>query len=133
MARNLNPFIGKPKAVGETVLVTDMYFGEQKTSSGIILTNDDGKTRGIYPRWARVYNKGPKNEDEFVAGQWILIKHGRWTRSFTFDDGESEVELRMIDPEAILAYSIEKPESVQLGAEYSDGSSATVDPSLFAN
>ncbi len=32
----------------DQVLVTDMQFGEQKTSGGIILGDDDGKTRGIY-------------------------------------------------------------------------------------
>ena len=119
MAQNLNAIKGKPRALGDKVLVSDMYFGEQTTASGIVLTNDDGKTRGIYPRWGRVYDKGPDNNDKFTIGLWILIEHVRWTRGFLVDDDQQEIELRMVDPEAILAYSQEKPNSVQLGSEYS--------------
>ena len=46
----------------------------------LLLQDDDGTTRGIYPRWAKVYSKGPDNKDEFQVGDWILIMHGRWTR-----------------------------------------------------
>jgi hypothetical protein len=126
MAKNLNAFVGKPRALGERVLVSDMYFGEQTTASGIVLSNDDGTTRGIYPRWAKVYDKGSDNTDPFSQGQWILIEHGRWTRGFLVNDGKQELELRMVDPEAILAYTDEKPDSVQLGFEYSNGSTATI-------
>jgi len=126
MAQNLNALVGKPKAIGKRVLVSDMYFGEQTTASGIVLSNDNGKVRGIYPRWAKIYNKGKENKDPFDKGQWVLIEHGRWTRGFLVNDGEQEIELRMVDPEAILAYADEKPESVQLGSEYSTGDVATI-------
>ena len=131
MALNLNTIKGTPRAVGNRVLVTDMYFGEQKTKGGIILGNDDGKTRGIYPRWAKVYSKGPDNKDDYEIGQWILIEHGRWTRAMLIDDGDSEKEVRMVEAESILAYSDEKPDSVQIGSEYADGEHATIDPSSF--
>ena len=58
MALNLNAVKGTPRAFGENVLVSDMHFGEQTTAGGIILGDDDGTTRGIYPRWGRVYSKG---------------------------------------------------------------------------
>lgn len=132
MAKNLNSIKGKPRAIQDRVLVSDMHFGEQKTASGIILTNDDGKTRGIYPRWGRVYSKGPKNNDPYSAGNWILVEHGRWTRAMNIDDGEQEIEIRMVDPECILAWSEEKPEGLQIGSEYSDGP-ADIDPSVFIN
>ena len=45
------------KAVGNRVIVSDMEFGEQVTKGGIILRSDDGTTRGIYPRWGRVFRK----------------------------------------------------------------------------
>lgn len=122
---------GKPKAIGNRVLVTDMHFGEQKTKTGIVLSNDDGTTRGIYPRWCRVYSKGPENNDEYEIGQWILVEHGRWTRSFNMDDGTGEKDFRMVETESVLAYSDEKPDDAQMGAEYSDGEHATVDPSAF--
>jgi co-chaperonin GroES (HSP10) len=129
----INAIQGKPRAIGNRVLVTDMYFGEQKTKSGIVLSNDDGKTRGIYPRWAKVYSKGPDNNDEYVVGHWILVVHGRWTRSFKLNDGSGENDYRMVETESILAYSVEKPSEISLGAEYSDGQHATVDPSAFIN
>lgn len=133
MAININAIKGKPSAIGNRVVVTDMYFGEQKTKSGIVLTNDDGQTRGIYPRWAKVYSKGPKNHEDYKVGDWILVEHGRWTRGFNLDDGECEREFRMVETESVLAYSKEKPEDVQMGAEYADGEHATVDPSAFVN
>ena len=128
---NINAIKGTPRAIGNRVLVTDMYFGEQTTAGGIILTNDDGKTRGIYPRWAKVYSKGPQNKDPYSVGEWILVEHGRWTRGIKLETNEGELEVRMVEAESILAYSNEKPESVSIGAEYSDGEHATVDPSAF--
>ena len=133
MAQNLKAIKGTPRAVGNRVLVTDMHFGEQVTKGGIILGNDDGKTRGIYPRWAKVYSKGPLNKDQYDVGQWILIEHGRWTRSMLLEAEEGEIEVRMVDADCVLAFSDEKPESVSIGAEYSDGQHATIDPSSFVN
>ena len=134
MARNINTIKGTPRAVGNRVLVTDMYFGEQKTKGGIILGDDDGKTRGIYPRWGKVYSKGPDNKDDYNIGDWILIEHGRWTRSLKLETAnDGEIEIRMIEAESVLAYSDEKPDGVQIGAEYADGQAATIDPSSFVN
>ena len=36
--------------------------------------------RGIYPRWGKVFRKGPKNSEPHEEGQWALVEHGRWTR-----------------------------------------------------
>jgi len=118
------------KAVGNRVLVSDMYFGEQTTKSGIILKDDNGTTRGVYPRWGRVYRKGPHNEDPYSEGDWVLVEHGRWTRGITVDDGE-EREIRMVEAESILGWADERPDGAVLGNEYSDGETATVDPSSF--
>lgn len=130
MAQNLNTIKGKLKPVRNRVLVTDMYFGEQKTAAGLIITSDDGKTRGIYPRWARVHAKGPENKDDYEVGDWILIEHGRWTRGMNVDEGNGETEIRMVEAESILAYSKEKPNGVYIGSEYSDGP-ASIDPGSF--
>lgn len=131
MGVQLNVTKGQVRAVSNRVLVSDMYFGEQKTSSGIVLTSDDGKTRGIYPRWAKVYCKGPQNKDPYEIGQWILIEHGRWTRGFKIDDGKGEQELRMVEAESVLAYADEKPNDTYLGEEFSNGSSTTIRPEDF--
>ena len=63
MPTNVNAIKGNLRAIGKRVLVTDMHFGEQVTRGGIIIAGDDGKQRGIDPRWARVYSKGPENND----------------------------------------------------------------------
>ncbi len=124
---------GDVKAIGNRVLVTNMYFGEQTTKGGLIIANDDGKTRGIYPRWCKVYDKGPENNDEYNIGDWILVEHGRWTRAMKVktDSSSEEFELRMVEAESILAMSDEKPDETQIGMEYADGEHATVDPSSF--
>ncbi len=133
MAINIDPLkVNSVSAVGNRVLVTDMYFGEQKTTGGLIITADDGKTRGIYPRWARVYAKGPENKDDYTIGNWVLVEHGRWTRGIKVETPtEGSIEIRMVEAESILAYSEEKPEGVTFGKEYSDGESASFDPSTF--
>lgn len=133
MAVQLSKIQGTPVAVGNRVLVTDMYFGEQKTASGLIIKDDDGTTRGIYPRWAKVYSKGPQNDDVYEIGHWILVEHGRWTRSFTVETPEGEKVIRMVESESVLGYAEEKPNDVYIGAEYTDGEHATVDPSAFVN
>jgi co-chaperonin GroES (HSP10) len=130
MAINLNTIKGDVRPVRNRVLVTDMYFGEQKTAGGLIINDDDGKTRGIYPRWGKVYAKGPENKDEYNVGDWILIEHGRWTRSIIIEVDGIEKEIRMVEAESILAMSDEKPGDVYIGAEYTDGP-ATIDPSSF--
>ena len=132
MAVNFNKIKGTPRAIGNRVLVTEMNFGEQKTAGGLIITSDDGKTRGIYPRWAKVYSKGPDNNDPYEIGDWILIEHGRWTRGMSIEtEQDGEIEVRMVETESILAHSDEKPSGITIGAEYSDGEHATVDPSAF--
>ena len=133
MAINLNAIKGDLRAIGNRVLVRDMYFGEQKTASGLILRDDDGTTRGIYPRWGRVYSKGPDNTDDYNEGDWILVEHGRWTRGVNLEKNGESIEVRMVEAESILAYSDEKPTGIQIGAEYNDGEHATIDPSAFVN
>ena len=131
MALNLNAIEGNLRAVGNRVLVTDMHFGEQTTKGGLIIKDDNGSTRGIYPRWGKVYAKGPDNVDEYEVGQWVLIEHGRWTRGILLKNNGIEKEVRMVETESILAMSEEKPEGLQIGSEHADGEHATIDPSSF--
>ena len=79
--------------------------------------NDDGKERGIKPRWARVVSKGPENNDPYNVGDWILVEHGRWTRGFKCDIGEEEpVMLRTVEAESILGWTNEEPDQGYLGS-----------------
>lgn len=126
MSLTLNPLKGTLTPIRKSVLVSDMYFGEQTTKGGLILRNDDGTTRGIYPRWAKVHAKGPENVEDYQVGNWVLIEHGRWTRSVRIDEGSGEKELRMIDVDAILLWSNTKPDDVSIGNEYVNGAAATI-------
>jgi len=132
MAINTNIINGKLSPIGNRVIVSNMYFGEQKTKGGLIIRDDDGTTRGIYPRWGQVHSKGPDNIDDYQVGDWVLVEHGRWTRSVKIDEGKGETELRMVEAESILGFSKEKPNDVHFGTEYSDGP-AEIKPESFVN
>jgi len=100
--------IQKIKPLGDTILVTEMNFKERFTSSGIVLLNDDGKTAGIRPRWGQVYSIGPDQKD-VIAGDWVCVSHGRWTRGVEISDDEGNKTIRRIDPKDILLVSETKP------------------------
>jgi co-chaperonin GroES (HSP10) len=123
---------GDIRAIGEDILVADMHFGEIKTQGGIIVGSDDAKSRGVKPRWAKVYRVGP-DQDLVKEGDWILIEHGRWTRKVKIDNGDGEIGIQKIDPTGVLGIhdGEGEPDMNYLGEEYSDGESYTVDPGLF--
>ena len=122
MAININTIKSNGlRAIGNRVLVTDMYFGEQTTQSGLIISSDDGTERGIYPRWAKVLHKGPENNDTYDIGHWILIEHGRWTRGMNIEVEGEQLEVRMVDTESVLAYANEKPDGLTIGATSEHG------------
>jgi co-chaperonin GroES (HSP10) len=96
------------RPLNDHVIVTDMNFGQRTLSSGIILMNDDGKTDGIRPRWAKVYAVGPDQKD-VTPGQWILIEHGRWTRGVEVEIDGVEFTIRRVDASSIMMVSDEQP------------------------
>lgn len=117
MSLTSNVINGILNPISNRVIVRNMYFGEQKTKVGLIIRDDDGTSRGIYPRWAQVHKKGPNNTDPYNEGDWILIEHGRWTRGFNVDEGSGKQELRMVEAESILLWSDQKPDDVYIGQE----------------
>jgi hypothetical protein len=102
--------IEKLKALRDNILVCDMEFTGRQLSSGIILMSDNGKSEGIRPRWGRVYEIGPEQQDVTV-GQWICVAHGRWTRGLEIEDNQGPKTIRKIDPKDILLVSDEHPGS----------------------
>lgn len=89
------------KAYKGKVIVTSIEKGERKTSAGIVLGNDDGKSEGIRTRWAKVYSVG-EGVIGIEPGNWIALNHGRWTRGINHE-GET---LYMIDyPSGVIAVS----------------------------
>ena len=96
------------RALHDHVIVRDMNFGARKLASGIFLLNDDGKTEGIRPRWARVYAVGPDQKDVAV-GQWVFIEHGRWSRGMEVEINNEIFTLRKADPKCIIFVSDDEP------------------------
>lgn len=87
------------------VLVTELEHGERTTAGGIVLTNDDGKIRGIRSRWGKVYSVGEDITD-IKEGQWILIDHGRWSRTIEVDG----IQMNLVDyPAAVSLVSDDDP------------------------
>ena len=106
----------KIRPIRDVVLVRDMNFGEQKTSSGIVLRSDDGKTEGVKPRWAKVFAVGPEVEDVKV-GDWVLLEHGRWSRGLQIeeDDG-TKFDMWRADPNGIIMVSDRKLTDIEMGS-----------------
>lgn len=101
--------VGKLVPLGNTIIVADMKFDNRISSGGIIIPNDDMKSSGIRPRWAKVYAIGPEQKD-IKVGEYILISHGRWTRGVKIEDHEGEKTIRKVDPNDILLVSNEPRE-----------------------
>jgi co-chaperonin GroES (HSP10) len=133
MVLNIKTIKGKLTPIKDHVIVSDMFFGEQKTKGGLIIKDDDGTTRGIYSRWGKVYAKGAENKEEYQVGDWVLVEHGRWTRAFDVDDGTGSKELRMIETTSIVGWSKEKPNDVVFGKEYENGAGVDIRPEDFIN
>lgn len=95
----------------DNVLVSDMDFGMEKTASGLYIASDNGKTSGIHPRWGKVWAIGP-DQNDIKIGDWVLVEHGRWTRTIELEVDENIVELRRVDTNAILATADEKPHDI---------------------
>jgi len=90
--------------VHDHILVTEMMFGERLTNGGIIMPGDNCKSEGIRPRWGKVFAIGPKQYDVKV-GEYVLVKHGRWTRGIEMEVAGEAVTIRRIDNNDILLVS----------------------------
>lgn len=106
--------IKKLTALHDSIIVTEMEFGERFSSAGIILRNDDTKSHGIRPRWGKVYAIGPEQKDVKV-GQYIMVAHGRWTRGIKIEDDDGEQIIRKVDPKDILLVSDEPVNDYTMG------------------
>jgi co-chaperonin GroES (HSP10) len=105
---------GKVIPIRDHVLVSDMGFGEQVTSTGIIIKSDNGKSSGVKPRWGKVWAIGPEQNDVKV-GEWILIEHGRWTRTIELEEEDGSItELRRVETNAIMMSADERPGDVDI-------------------
>lgn len=107
----MNVVKGKVSPIRDNVLITDMEFGEERTTSGIVIQSLNGKSEGIKPRWGKVWAIGPEQKDVKV-GDWIYVSHGRWTRGVKVEEEGKEIIIRRIDNKDILIVTDEKPNDV---------------------
>jgi co-chaperonin GroES (HSP10) len=106
--------ITKFTALKNYVVVTDMNFKEKISHGGIIIPHSDGKLEGVHARWGKVYAVGPAQQD-VRPGQYVLVKHGRWTRGVLIEDQEGEKTIRRIDDADILMVSDEPMQDETIG------------------
>jgi co-chaperonin GroES (HSP10) len=99
---------GKIIPIRDHILVEEMDFGERKTRTGIILPDDNGESRGIRPRWGRVYAVGHEQQD-IQEGQYVLVAHGRWTRGVDVTYEGKTITVRRVDNNDVLLVSDEHP------------------------
>jgi co-chaperonin GroES (HSP10) len=92
------------KALQDYVIVTDMNFDQKISHGGIIIPSGDKKLEGIHPRWGKVYAVGNKQRD-IKVGQYVCVKHGRWTRGVDIEDSTGQHTIRRVDPNDILLVS----------------------------
>jgi co-chaperonin GroES (HSP10) len=105
----MNNIKGTIKPLRDRVFVSNMEFGAQVTKGGLFVPSANGKSQGITPRWGKVWAIGPDQKDVKV-GEWIMIEHGRWTRTVPFENDDGSVtEIRMVDSSAIIMVSEEEP------------------------
>lgn len=89
----------------KNVVVTDFKNGE-RSIGGIIFADDNGKSHGIRARWAKVAFI-PEGFTDIKVGEWVYIKHGRWSRCI-YEDAGKKYYCAEID--AIMLVSEDEPE-----------------------
>lgn len=103
---------GKILPLRSNIIVSNMDFDNEVTASGIVVTSDNGKTTGIHPRWGKVFAIGPDQKD-IKVGEWVLVEHGRWTRTIKFEQSpDNIIELRMVEEKSVLATADERPADI---------------------
>jgi len=92
------------KPLRDVILVKGIHesFAEERRSkAGLIIMADKFDGAAIRPRWAQVYAVA-ENVDDYDVGQWVLIEHGRWSRSVTIEDPDAEVIINRVDPDGVM-------------------------------
>ena len=90
---------GEIKPLRDVVFVTELEQGQRVSAGGIVIPDDNMKDHGIRARWGKVWKVGPEVND-LKEGEWILIKHGRWTFGIEVegDNGKSSKSIKSNTP-----------------------------------
>ena len=97
------------RPLNDSIIVSEMEFKERLSRGGLILPTDNGTSRGIRPRWGRVYAVGP-DQTEVNVGDWVCVAHGRWTRGIEIEDEDGKQTIRRVDPGDVFLSSPDRPE-----------------------
>jgi co-chaperonin GroES (HSP10) len=98
----------------ERVLAELLGLDERVTASGIVIAGENGKDRGIRPRWAKVHLVG-EGIDWVKPGQYLLVAHGRWSRQFEADHNGEKLKLVHLDNKECLIVTDELPSDDYIG------------------
>ena len=99
----------KLRALHNKILCHYIEKGDQLSTGGILLMDDDNREEGIRPRWMQVYSVGPEVKD-VKEGQWVMVEHGRWTHGMTMrDDNNEEFTVWAAEEESILLVADQEP------------------------
>ena len=98
----------------ERILAELMGLDERVTASGIVIASENGKDRGIRPRWAKVRLVG-EGIDWVKPGQYILVAHGRWSRQFECEHEGEKLKLVHLDNKECLIVTDELPTDDYVG------------------
>ena len=98
----------------DRVLAELMGLEQRVTSSGIIIQGENGKDRGIRPRWARVRLVG-EGIDWCQPGQYVLVAHGRWSRQFECEHDGEKMKVVHLDNKECLIVTDELPDDDFVG------------------
>jgi co-chaperonin GroES (HSP10) len=113
---------GKVQPLHDRIFVSEMHFDMEVSLGGIHLLSDNGKSTGIHPRWAKVWAIGPEQK-EVKVDEWVLVEHGRWTRTIEYENEDGSItELRVVDNNAVMMSTDEKPAGTMRSAPVGAGS-----------
>jgi co-chaperonin GroES (HSP10) len=96
------------KPLKDRVLAELMGLEQRVTASGIIIQGENGKDRGIRPRWAKIRLVG-EGIDWCEPGQYVLVAHGRWSRQFECEHNGEKIKLVHLDNKECLIVTDEEP------------------------
>lgn len=101
-----------------TMFIEDLEYGERKSKGGIIIRAEyfDNNGEFVRPRWGKVLYKNDEIYDVNV-GDYILLKHGRWSTSLLVKIGGKEKKIWFISKKSykdgLMAKSTIKPKNLE--------------------
>jgi len=101
----------------ERILAELLGLGERVTSGGIVIQSENGKDRGVRPRWAKIHFVG-EGIDWVKPGQYVLVAHGRWSRQFEAEHNGEKLKLVMLDNKEVLLVTDEDPKDDFVGSNF---------------